>query len=327
MSRVAIVGCGLIGEKRARAALSAGAEIVCVADISRDRAEAMAGRIAGARAVTDPRDVLVAEPDVVVVATTHDNLAGITLAMVEAGRHVLVEKPAGRTPAEVEPIIVAAERSKVLVKVGFNHRFHPAFAKAHAIVSAGELGPLLFVRGRYGHGGRVGYEKEWRFRRAISGGGELIDQGSHLIDLSRWFLGEFDEVYGVAPTYYWQGEVEDNCFLSLRTANGQVAWLHAGWTEWKNIFSFEIMGRDGKLHVEGLGGSYGVERLTHYRMLPQMGPPETTTWEYPFPDRSWELEFREFLSAIAEEREPIGNIRDAKAALDIVARVYEREGP
>ncbi len=134
-------------------------------------------------------------------------------------------------------------------------------------------------------------------------------------------------MYSVAPTYYWQTQVEDNCFLCLQTAGGQVAWLHAGWTEWKNIFCFEIMGRDGKLQIDGLGGSYGVERLTHYQMKPQMGPPETTSWEFPFPDRSWELEFREFLSAISELREPVGSIADGLAALEIVGKIYGENQP
>jgi predicted dehydrogenase len=323
VSRVAIVGCGLIGDKRAHAALAAGCRIVSVADVDRRRAEQLARRLGSSPEVMiDYREVSSSAPDIVVVATPHDQLASIALAMTEAGHHVLVEKPAGRTAAEVDPILASARRRNVLVKVGFNHRFHPAMLKSREIVDSGVLGPLLFVRGRYGHGGRVGYEQEWRMRPEISGGGELIDQGMHLIDLSRWFLGDFEHVYGVAPTYFWQSAVEDNCFLCLRTVAGQVAWLHAGWTEWKNIFSFEIMGRDGKLQIDGLGGSYGPERLTHYRMLPKMGPPETTSWEFPFPDRSWELEFLEFLSAIAERRQPVGNIADGKAALEIVVKVY-----
>ena len=155
------------------------------------------------------------------------------------------------------------------------------------LCDAGALGPLLYLRGRYGHGGRLGYDREWRADPAVAGGGELLDQGVHLIDLSRWFLGDFVEVAGRVGTYFWNMPVEDNGFSVLRTAAGQVAWLHASCTEWKNLFCFEIFGRDGKLQIDGLGGSYGVERLTFYRMLPQMGPPETTIWEYPGEDLSW----------------------------------------
>ena len=155
-----------------------------------------------------------------------------------------------------------ARREGHIAKVGYNHRFHPAMRKARAIVEAGDLGPLMFIRGRYGHGGRLGYEQEWRLHPEISGGGELIDQGSHLIDLAHWFLGDFTELKSMLRNYYWKASVEDNCFLALlSSAKGQVAWLHATWTEWKNTFSFEISGRDGNLEIAGLGGSYGVETL------------------------------------------------------------------
>jgi predicted dehydrogenase len=195
--------------------------------------------------------------------------------------------------------------------------------KARKIVDRGELGPLMFIRGRYGHGGRPGYEKEWRFERAISGGGELVDQGSHLIDLAQWFLGEFTGVTAALRTFFWDAEVEDNAFLMLSTPAGQIAWLHASWSEWKNMFSFEIYGRDGKLEINGLGGSYGVESLTFYRMLPRMGPPETTRWEYPFADRSWDAETAEFIAAIEEGRRPIGDVAEAMATMSVIERIYQ----
>jgi predicted dehydrogenase len=177
------------------------------------------------------------------------------------------------------------------------------------------------VRGRYGHGGRPGYEREWRARPEISGGGELIDQGMHLIDLSRWFLGDFTDVQGFAHTYFWNMPVEDNGFLLLRTAEQRVAFLHASCTEWKNLFSFEIYGRNGKLDISGLGGSYGVERIAFYRMPPEMGPPETTIWEYPQPDCSWHTETAEFLEDIRLDRQPAAGLRDAKAALEVVEAI------
>jgi predicted dehydrogenase len=324
--RIGIVGCGLIGQKRARAALAAGHHVSVAADLDHQRAAALAASVGGATIAASWQEVVASDIDAVIVATTHDMLAPITLAAIESGKHVLVEKPAARTAAELEPIIAAVQRSNLIAKVGFNHRFHPAVLKARKLVDEGAIGPLLYVRGRYGHGGRPGYEKEWRCVPEISGGGELVDQGSHLVDLSRWFLGDFVNVTGFVPTYFWNIPVDDNCFLALSTAQGQVAWLHASWTEWKNLFSFEIFGRDGKLQIDGLGGSYGVEKITLYRMLPQMGPPETTTWEFPFPDRSWEEECLEFFAAIAERRRPVGDIIDAKANLDVIDRVYRSQG-
>jgi len=318
--RLAIVGCGLIGAKRAAAAQPH--EIAVVCDTEPQRAEKLASQT-GARALHDWREAVEADVDAVIVATTHDCLATVALGAIEAGRHVLVEKPAGRHVSEVRPLAEAAAVHKRVVKVGFNHRFHPAVRRAHELVEKGELGPLLFVRGRYGHGGRLKYEKEWRCQPQISGGGELIDQGSHLIDLSRWFLGDLSLAFAAMPTYFWKIPVEDNCFLALRGADGQMAWLHASWTEWKNMFSLEIAGRDGKLAIDGLGGSYGVERLTLYRMHPQMGPPETTMWEFPLQDLSWRAEFDDFADAIAQGRPPCGDIHDAVANLQIIAQAYQ----
>ncbi|CAN5255199.1 hypothetical protein BH10PSE17_BH10PSE17_37850 [soil metagenome] len=206
--------------------------------------------------------------------------------------------------------------------VGVSHRYHCAWRKPREIVDQGHLGPLMFVRARYGHGGRLGYDKEWRAIPELSGGGELIDQGMHLIDLSRWFLGDFPVVEGFASTCYWDMPVDDNAFMLMRTQDKQVAFLHASASEWKNLFSFEIYGRDGKLHIDGLGGSYGTERLSWYRMLPQMGPPETTIFEYPMADDSWEVEIAEFVKDIELKRTPEPGLADAIAALEIVGRLY-----
>ena len=185
----------------------------------------------------------------------------------------------------------------------------------------------MYVRARYGHGGRLGYDREWRADPAIAGGGELLDQGVHLIDLTRWFLGDVTEVRGHVGTFFWDMPVEDNGFVCLRTGDGQVAWLHASCTEWKNLFCFEIFGRDGKLQIDGLGGSYGVERLTFYSMLPQMGPPETTIWEYPGEDRSLARRVRSFRGVHRGAAAGWGDLEDALAALSIVATVYAQAEP
>jgi predicted dehydrogenase len=184
----------------------------------------------------------------------------------------------------------------------------------------------MFVRARYGHGGRIGYDKEWRAQPQLSGGGELIDQGVHIIDLARWFLGDFTKVEGFAHTYYWNMPVDDNAFLLLRTPDDKAAFLHASCSEWKNTFSFELYGRAGKLQVDGLGGSYGTERLTWYRMLPQMGPPETTIWEYPMADDSWDYEMAQFLEDIRLDRKPDVGLVEAIAVLEIVDTVYRKSG-
>lgn len=319
---IGIVGCGLIGQKRAKA-LGSGGRLVACADIDAGRAESLA-KGSGAKAFAGWHGLLaLPEVEIVIIATLHDSLAEITLAAIKAGKHVLVEKPAARNPAELEPVMAAAEKHGVKVHVGFNHRYHRALRKAKEIVDSGVLGELMFLRARYGHGGRLGYDREWRANPELSGGGELIDQGPHLTDLSRWFLGEITDVQGFAHTYYWDMPVDDNGFMLLRTAKQQTAFLHASCTEWKNLFSMEIYGRDGKLEISGLGGSYGVERLTWYKMLPEMGPPETLAWEYPMADDSWAVELAEFYEDIRLDRMPAANLGDAYASLKIIQQIYK----
>lgn len=318
--KIAIIGCGLIGRKRA-AALAGGA-LVYACDLDEARARSLAALVPGCRATTNAEEVFASDVDVVIISTLNHALAPLALSAVQAGKHVLVEKPAAKTSAELENIHAAATAAGVRVRVGYNHRFHPALQKARELVDAGACGELMMIRGRYGHGGRTGYDREWRANPEFSGGGELIDQGVHLIDLAGWFLGDFTRIEGHATTSFWDMKVDDNAFLSLRTAAGQTAWLHASCTEWKNLFSFEIYGRTGKLHIEGLGGSYGVERITFYKMLPEMGPPETTAWEFPRGDRSWELEMAAFLEDIRLSREPQPGLRESIATLRIVEKIY-----
>jgi predicted dehydrogenase len=322
---VAIVGCGLVGEKRAKTLSKA--KLVACADILFERARRLAATFDAALATSDWREVLKRDDvDVVIVSAFNNILAEVTQEAVEAGKHVLVEKPAARNARELKPVFKAVQSTGKKVRVGFNHRYHPALLKARELFESGVLGELMFVRGRYGHGGRIGYEHEWRANPALSGGGELIDQGVHLVDLARWFLGDFSEVKGFAHTYFWQMPVEDNAFMLLKTAQNQTAFLHVSCTEWKNLFSFEIYGRNAKLHIEGLGGSYGMERLSYYRMLPQMGPPETTIWEYPMGDNSWQIEFQEFLEDIRLDRTPSANLGDAQATLTIIEKIYLESG-
>jgi predicted dehydrogenase len=322
--RVAIVGCGLIGQRRARTLTDA--KLVACADIDFSKARSLAGTVGG-DAFDNWHDMLDRVPcNIVIVSTLHDSLAEITAAAVAAGCHVLVEKPAARFASELQPIIAAARARGVLVRIGFNHRYHASLIKARQLVDAGELGELMFLRARYGHGGRLGYDREWRANPRLSGGGELIDQAPHLIDLARWFLGDFSIVQGFAHTFFWDMPVDDNAFMLLRTADRKVAMLHASWTEWKNIFSFELYGKVGKIDISGLGGSYGTERITFHRMLPKMGPPETTEWEFSGVDESWAVEFSTFVDDIRLHRAPSPGIEDAVAVLQIIEQIARESG-
>ena len=316
--KVAIIGCGLIGEKRARHL--AGAKLELCVDTIAEKANQLAKKYGSEASTNWQTAVNHPEINIIIVATPHAFLSEIAVAALQKNKHVLLEKPGGKRSIDLEPLHLHAKHS--FIRIGFNHRYHRAFQKARELVDQDALGELMYIRARYGHGGRLGYENEWRASPQISGGGELIDQGIHLIDLARWFLGDFSEVQGHANTYYWNMPVEDNGFLLLKTPKKQVAFLHASCTEWKNLFSFEIYGHKGKIDIQGLGGSYGTERITFYKMSPTMGPPETFIWEYPMTDNSWEVEFAEFLEDIQLNRHPKASVHDAEAALRIVEEIY-----
>jgi predicted dehydrogenase len=342
----AIIGCGLIGRKRlaalaqtaastrsAKASTSVatsakeGARLLYTCDLDAARASDLARLSPGCTPVTDYNAVLADDRvNAVIVSTLNASLAPITLAAVRAGKHVLVEKPGALHAAQLRTIRDAAHKTGARVRLGYNHRFHPALQKTREFIDQGALGPLMFLRARYGHGGRRGYDREWRADPALSGGGELIDQGVHLIDLASWFLGDFPTVEGHAATYFWDMKVDDNAFLSLRTANGQTAWLHVSCTEWKNLFSLEVYGRDAKVAIDGLGGSYGMERLSFYQMRPEMGPPETTIFEYPRGDESWATETRAFVDDIRLNREPSPGLAEGIRTLEIVEQIYRKSG-
>lgn len=322
--RVGVVGAGLIGSRRAAVAADTdGSRLEAVADIDLARSTTLAERH-HVRAFRE-WEALVGDPDVdaVIIAVPNKFAMPIALAAAEQGKHILCEKPLGRTVAEAVAIRGAAKASGVTLKTGFNHRHHPAIAQAYACLQAGRIGAPLFLRCVYGHGGRPGYEHEWRGNADLAGGGELLDQGVHVMDLARWFLGEFVEVSGFAARWFWPiGPLEDNGFALMRTSGGQVASLHTSWTQWRNRFSFEVFGSDGFVRVEGLGGSYGTEQLTVGRRRAESGPPVEETHEFAGPDGSWRAEWEEFLAAVRERRDPLGSGSDGVEALRLIEAVY-----
>jgi predicted dehydrogenase len=323
--RVAIVGCGLIGQKRA-AAISQDDQLLACQDVDTRASERLAQRF-GCKRCQTLEELLALSPDVVVIATSHDQLAGLAQTALSAGAHVLVEKPAGISVAQVDGLIGSASESGRLVKVGFNHRFYPGIARAAEEVHSGRHGELMHLRARYGHGGRIGYEREWRAAPERSGGGELVDQGMHLLDLSHWLAGPLPLHSALLRTHFWETSVEDNAALMLgdvQSRSASWALLHVSWTEWKNLFSLEIYCRAAKIQVDGLVRSYGSQRLTVYRMGPQLGPPEVEEVVYPDEDRSWEREWAGFARAIdaGDERLLSGDLNDARYAWEQIEGAY-----
>lgn len=318
-----IIGAGLIGAKRASALLSLGEKVGPVADVAPGRAKLLAQECGG-EPFSDWKKVTRGEStEAVSVATTHDALSEISIDALLHGKHVLVEKPGGRNPQEVKAMAEAERKSGMKVCVGFNHRFHPAIAKARRICESGRHGKFLYMRARYGHGGRPGYEKEWRFNPEISGGGQLIDQGSHLIDLSRFITGkEFSLACCDLRNYFWQAKAEDTATLLLEAPSGETSLLQTSCAQWKNLFSIEIFLERAQVNVDGLGKSYGTETLALYKMKPEMGPPETEVEKFEGEDGSFRAETEDFIGLIGGRRGMCAGTADALASISIVAAAY-----
>lgn len=324
MKKVAIIGAGLQASRRIPAIVEEGSyEVSWIID----RAVASAEKSAAmwhARHGTDWR-IAIKDPDIdaVMVLTYPDSHAAITIAAIKAGKDVLCEKPLARTVAQAGAMVKAARQHKRILKCGFNHRHHPAIEEAYRLYAAGKIGHAVFGRGRYGIAGRTGLEHEWRSDPAIVSGGQLMEQGIHLIDLFRWFLGDLRAAAGMVSTNLWPvAPLEDNGFALLKTGTNEIVSVHSSLTQWVNLFSFEIYGERGSLTVEGLGGSYGVEKLVTSLHDPH-GPFTTTTTEYRGGDHSWHSEWHEFVQAVTTRRQPLGNGEDGLRAMELVHAIYQ----
>jgi predicted dehydrogenase len=321
--KAAIIGCGLIGQKRANA-LPDSVELVGCFDEVRPNAESFAKEF-NTQFFTSVEELLKIEDlDFVIIATRHDSLAQLTVQALSVGVNVFVEKPGAINYQAFQKTYEMAKQNNLRVHVGYNHQYHPGIRKALDFFRDGSIGEFMFLRSQYGHGGRAGYEKEWRADKSKSGGGELIDQGTHLIDLALNYLGNAQLDYAATPNYFWDMPVEDNAFISLKNDAGNIAFLQASCTEWKNMFSLEIYGKTGKLHISGLGRSYGVETLTLHEMLPEMGPPISQTWTFPEPDNSWALEINEFIEDLVTGSRKSDNLDSSLEVLRVIKEIYSR---
>jgi predicted dehydrogenase len=323
MKNVAIIGAGLQAKRRGPVIKEDPQfHLAAVVDRVEDRARGFVQQFGG-RASTDWRPV-VNDPaiDVVLVLTYPDSHADIAIAALEAGKDVLCEKPLTRTKEEARRVLQTVQTTGRILKCGFNHRHHPAVAEAYRLFHEGEIGKPVFGRGRYGIAGRQGLEKEWRSDPKIVSGGQLMEQGIHLVDLFRWFLGDFARVTGLMSTTRWPIQpLEDNGFVVMQNRDGVVVSIHSSLTQWINLFEFEIYGEKGSLTVQGLGSSYGVEKLIVNRFDPT-GPFSHETFEYRGGDTSWKSEWQEFVRAMAGRSEPLGNALDGLRAMEIVNAAY-----
>lgn len=324
--RVAIIGAGLQCRRRAPV-IAASREDRLVAIASKDLADAEAmARQFGCEAVPTWREAVTRDDvDAVIVCTPPHVHAEISITALKAGKHVLCEKPLSRTVDEARVMMDAARAAKRTLKCGFNHRHHPAIWEAKRLLDSGAFGRPIFARCRYGYVGRPGFEKEWRADPKQAAGGQFLEQGTHVFDLFRWFLGEPTEVACMTSRSYFSSQpLDDNGMSILRMRSGATASLHSSMTNWKNLFSFEIFGEDGYAQVEGLGASYGVETLSIGKR-DFVAPFQDHVIQYRAGDTSWRDEWNEFVAAIREERAPLGDGHDGAEALRIALAAYEAE--
>ncbi len=275
------------------------------------------------------------QPDIVFVCTPNQYSPDICIYALEHGCHVFCEKPPGRNLLDIQRVIKAEQaRPKQKVMFGFNHRHHPAILEAKSIVKAGRMGQIMWLRGLYGKSGGSGqdFEKSWRNIPEVSGGGILLDQGIHMLDLFRFFCGDFEEIQGMLTTAYWHIPVEDNAFVLLRNKKGQIAQLHSSATLWKHTFRLEIGLAGGYLIVQGLlskSGSYGREMLTigrkpkRYEDVAVGNPREEVV--YFDTDLSWDVQVHDLIDCIKTGRSVTdSSTTDALQVMRIINTVYQQ---
>ncbi len=276
------------------------------------------------------QEVLESDVDAVFVCTPNRFTSDIVAAALDAGKHVLCEKPPGRTVQEIERIVDAERRnSGRVLKFGFNHRYHFGVMEAKKIVDDGKYGRVLWMRGIYGKAESGSYPAAWRQDPVMVGGGILLDQGIHMLDLFRHFGGEFSEIKSMCTTMSPASPLEDNAFALLRN-HDCVAMLHSSSTQWKHRFTLEIFMEDGYVIVDGMPSttrSYRDEWLIESRRgkgFAVGNPPEQAT--FCNTDPSWELELAEFVDCIRTGR-PVrhGTSHDAHETMRLVFGIYDAD--
>lgn len=323
---VGIVGAGFIGNKRAQALSNfKDDKVIAVADVVIEKAKKL-GEALGCEYFEDPLKVM-SNPkiDAVIISTINKYLAPLSLQTLQAGKHVLCEKPLGVHSEEIRKCVKTTKKNKLIYKAGYNHRFHPGIAKAHELVKQGKVGKLMFIKASYGHGARPGYEKEWRAQKELSGGGELLDQGCHIIDLINWFIGKKPiSIKAFLKTSYWKIDpLEDNAFVIMDFKDA-AASFHTSWTQWKNEFIFEVYGQKGYVKINGLGGSYGKETLTVGERIPSKAPTDQI-FEFKEPDNSWVLEWENLREGIKNPAKLQSSGKESLEVFEIIERIYQEK--
>ena len=331
--KAGIVGYGYMGQIRKR--ILDGVNNVKVTGICDENTDTILDlEKEGISVFSNYEELIDSDIDLIFVCTPNSASPDIVIKSLKAGKHVFCEKPPGRNLQDIKNMREEEKKHPDLkLMFGFNHRYHPGILEAKKIVESGKLGNILFIKGTYGKSGGRNYLSSWRNMKEVSGGGILIDQGIHMLDLFRYFCGDFNDVSGYLSKMYWKTDVEDNAFVFLRNNKGQVATLHSSATLWKHSFKMEIFLNDAYLIVSGLlskTGSYGRETLTIGRRQFEdesfaLGNPREEM-VYFDQDLSWTTEVENFIKAISEDK-PVENSssEDAFKVMEIIDKIYLKE--
>ena len=325
--RVGVAGYGVVGKRR-RDYIDAHPNLQTVA-VCDQNFESDGHFEDGIPYFTHYKSLLEQNLDALFVCLTNDINPDATINGLENNLHVFCEKPPGRTVEDIERVIACAARYPELkLKYGFNHRYHESIRDALAITHSGELGRVLNMRGVYGKSKFISFDaaSSWRTNREIAGGGILLDQGIHMVDLMRLFGGEFEDVHSFVENDFWNYDVEDNAYALMKSSKGIVAMLHSTATQWRHVFNLDITLEKGALSLGGIlsgSKSYGAETLTvAWATEDDQGDPKEQMTTYK-KDASWELEIADFADAILQDR-PIdeGSSIDALRTMELVYRIY-----
>lgn len=332
MIKVAIIGMGKIGKTRAKTIKdNPHTELIAAYDIDSKQLDEFDGII---KCSSVDEIFKIQDLQAVVICTFNKYAPELTIKALEAGLHVFCEKPPARTSAELEAVRAVEEEKNLVLKYGFNHRYHHSVIEAKKLVENNIFGKLLWMRGVYGKAGGNKFADNWRNDKDESGGGILIDQGIHMLDLMRFFAGDFKDIKSMVQTNYWDIKVEDNAFALMQTESGVMATIHSSATQWRHKFLLEMSFENGYINLDGiLSGtrSYGDETLVIAKRQFEnetfaMGKPREEKIYFDT-DESWRLELDEFVECILEKKAVYnGNSYDALKVMQLVEAIYEESG-
>jgi predicted dehydrogenase len=325
--KVGIAGFGVVGRRRKDFIdTHPNLQTIAVCDKLFDSDQYIQG---GILAVNHYQSLLKIDLDILFVCLTNDVAAEVTIAGLESGLHVFCEKPPGRNVKDIIRVIDVEKRfPKLKLMYGFNHRYHESVQEALRIIRSNELGKIINLRGIYGKSKLITFNQpDWRCRREIAGGGVLLDQGIHMVDLMRLFAGEFDTVHSFISNNRWNYDVEDNAYALMKTKDGVVGMLNSSATQWRHTFHLDINLEKGSLILSGiLSGtkSYGSETLTKVYANPEKdnGDPKEQIIKYNV-DPSWKEEINVFIDVIREDKLLVNsNSNDALNTMKLVYKIY-----